>query len=110
MELADHVADHARAFLERGAGIEPQLLHGEKKPAMDRLQPVARVRQRPMHDGGERIGEIALLQRIAQRDLFDVAFVGGNQSRSHWAYLIRRPAMNKRGAPAGEAGMKRRIP
>ena len=44
---------------------------------MHRLQPVARIGQRAVHDGGERIGEIALLQRLAQRDLLDIAPVGG---------------------------------
>ena len=46
MELADDVADHARAFLERGAGVEPQLLHRVQEPPVHRLEPVARVRQR----------------------------------------------------------------
>ena len=36
---------------------------------MHGLQPVARVRQRAAHDGRERIGEIALLQRLAQVDV-----------------------------------------
>ena len=71
MEFADDVADHARAFLERGVGIEPQLLHRIKQPPVHRLQPVARIRQRAVHDGRQRIGEIALFQRIAQRDLLD---------------------------------------
>ena len=71
MELADDVADHARAFLERGVGIEPQLLHRVEQPPVHRLEPVARIRQRAVHDGGERVCEIALFQRIAQRDLFD---------------------------------------
>ena len=31
---------------------------------MDRLQAVAGVRQRPVHDGRERVGEIALLERL----------------------------------------------
>ena len=40
---------------------------------MDRLQAVARIRQRPVHDGGERVGEIALLQRILEIDGLDLA-------------------------------------
>ena len=83
MKLADDVADHARAFLERRAGIEPQLLHRVEQPPVHRLEPVARIRQRAVHDGGERIGEIALLQRIPQRDVLDVAGRRGNQLFAH---------------------------
>ena len=36
---------------------------------MDGLQAVARVGQRPAHDGGESVGKIALLQRVAQVDV-----------------------------------------
>ncbi len=45
MELADDVADDAGAFLESGAGIEPQQPHGIEQPAVDRLQAVARIGQ-----------------------------------------------------------------
>ena len=73
VEFADHVADHARAFLEAGGGIEAQLLHRVDQPPMHRLQPVAHVRQRARHDGGERIGEIALGERIGERRVLDLA-------------------------------------
>ena len=66
VELAHDVADHAGAFLEPRRRIQPQLLHGVDQPAMDRFQPVAHVRQAALHDGGERIGEIALGQRVAE--------------------------------------------
>ena len=52
MKLADDVADHARAFLERRARVEPQLLHGVKQAPMHRLEPVARIGQRTTGDGG----------------------------------------------------------
>ena len=68
MERAHHVADDLRAFLERRAGVEPEDVHAVEDAAMHRLQPVARVGQRAAHDGGQRIGEIALFQRIAQVD------------------------------------------
>ena len=68
MEIAHHVADDLGAFLERRGGIEPQNLHAVEDAAVDRLQPVARIRQRAAHDGRERIGEIALLERVAQVD------------------------------------------
>ncbi len=78
MVFADDVADHARRLLERLAGVEPQLPHREQQPPVHRLQPVARIRQRPVHDGGERVGEIALFQRLAQRDRLDVRRFGRN--------------------------------
>ena len=83
MEIAHHVADHLGRFLERGVGIEPQQPHAVEDAAVHGLEPVARVGQRAVHDGGERVGEIALFQRRAQRDLFDLAFFGGNQSFVH---------------------------
>ena len=69
MERAHHVADDLGRFLERCAGLEPQQPHAVQDAAMHRLQPVAGVRQRAVHDGREGIGEIALLERIAQHDL-----------------------------------------
>ena len=80
MERAHHVADDFRAFLERRAGIEPQDVHAIEDAAMDGLEPVARVRQRPAHDGRKRIGEIALFQRVAQIDRL-VVLAGGRRMR-----------------------------
>ena len=66
MERPHHVADDFRAFLERGARVEPQDLHAVENAPMHRLQPVARIRQRPPHDGRKGIGEIALFERVLQ--------------------------------------------
>ncbi len=58
---------------------------------MHGLQPVARVRQRAAHDGGERIGEVALLERLAQVD-FDrlrAAAEGEAERRGPWGGLAR---------------------
>ena len=44
-----------------------------QQAAVNRLQSVAHVRQRAVHDGGERIGEVALFQRFLEVDLLDVA-------------------------------------
>ena len=85
VEVAHHVADDLCRFLERGAGIETQEPHAVKDAAMHRLEPVARVRERAVHDGGERVGEIALLQRLAQRDLLHFPWRGGNQFLIHGA-------------------------
>ena len=59
-------------FLKPCAGIEPQQPHGVQDAAVDGLQPVAGVGQRPVHDGRERIGEIALLERLLEVDRLDV--------------------------------------
>ena len=85
VEVAHHVADDLCRFLERSAGIEAQEPHAVENAAMHRLEPVARVRQRAVHDGGERVGEIALLQRLAQRDLLHFPWRGGNQFLIHGA-------------------------
>ena len=83
MEITHHVADHLGRFLEGRIGVEPQHAHAVEDAAVHRLQAVARVRQCAIHDGGERVGEVALLQRLAQRDLFHLALIGGNQSLTH---------------------------
>ncbi len=69
MERAHHVADDLRAFLEGRAGVEPEDVHAVENAAMHGLQSVAGVGKRPAHDGRERIGEIALLERVAQVDV-----------------------------------------
>ena len=83
MKIAHHVADHLGGFLEGGAGIEPQRPHHVQDAAVYGLEPVARVGQRAIRDGRERVEEIALFQRPAQRDLLDVALLRGNQSLVH---------------------------
>ena len=71
MERAHHVADDLGRLLERRAGVEPQQAHAVEDAPVHRLQPVAGVRQGAVHDGRERIGEIALFQRIPQHHLVD---------------------------------------
>ena len=66
VELADHVADHARALLEAAGGIEPELQHGVEDAPLHRLQPVAHVGQRARRDGRERVGQVALAERVLQ--------------------------------------------
>ena len=73
MERAHHVADDLGGFLEPRARIEPQQPHAVEDAAMHRLQAIARIRQRAVHDGRERISEIALFQRIAQRNLVNLS-------------------------------------
>ena len=80
MEIAHHVADDLRRLFERRARIEPQQPHAVENAPVHGLEPVARIRQRAMHDGGERIGEIALFKRLAQRDLLHAARFGRTDS------------------------------
>jgi hypothetical protein len=52
----------------RGSAAEP---HGVHDAPVHGLQPVAHIGQRAVHDGRQRIGEIALLERLLQVDRFD---------------------------------------
>ena len=108
MVFADDVADHARRLLERLAGIEPQLPHGEQQPPVHRLEPVARVGQRPVHDGGERVGEIALFQRFAQRDRLHVGRLRRNQPLSHAGSVQRQARREQETNPpaAQQSGLR----
>ena len=84
MELAHHLADDAGAFGETLVGIEAQEPHRVHDAPVDRLQPVAHVGQRAVHDRRQRIGEIALFQRLLQIDRLDVVTAAG--SRRHKAF------------------------
>ena len=68
MVFAHDIADDAGAFLEAGGGVEPQFAHGVDEAAVDRLQPVAHIRERARGNRRERIGEIPLAQRRAEGD------------------------------------------
>ena len=71
VEIAHRVADDLGAFAELALRLEPELAHGVEHAPMHGLQAVAHVGQRAMHDGRERVGEIALFQRLAQIDRLD---------------------------------------
>ena len=66
MVLAHHVADHAAGLLERAARIEPQPAHAPQDAAVDRLEPVAQVRQRTRRDRGQRIDQVPFAQRAVE--------------------------------------------
>ena len=65
--IAHHLADDLGAFPELRARLQLQPAHRVEDAPMDRLQPVARVRQRPVHDRAERVGEIPLAKRPVER-------------------------------------------
>ena len=80
--VAHHLADDLGALLVAAGGVEPQLAHGIEDAPVHRLQAVAHVGQRPVHDGGERIGEVALLQRVLEADRLDRG--GGGAGGESW--------------------------
>ncbi len=66
MIFTDDIAHHARAFLETGLRVQAQCPHRPQHPAMHGLQPVARIGQRALRDGGKRISEVTLGKRLGQ--------------------------------------------
>jgi hypothetical protein len=85
--LADDIANHAGRFLEGRARVKPQLAHSEEKPAVNRLEAIAKIRESPVHDRRERIGEVTLFQRFAEIDRLNGAASGRNQCFSHGSGL-----------------------
>ena len=75
--VAHHLADDLGALLVAAVGIELQLAHGVEDAPVHGLQPVAHVGQRAVHDGRERVGEVALLERVVQVHGLDRAGAGG---------------------------------
>ena len=73
MEVAHHLADDLGGLLVAAGRTEPHLAHRVDDAPVHRLQPVAHVGQRAVHDGGERVGEIALLKRRPEIDRDDLA-------------------------------------
>ena len=65
--VAHHVARDLGRLPETPACREFQLAHGVKDSPMHRLQPVTRIRKRPVHNRAECIGEIAFANGPAQR-------------------------------------------
>ncbi len=93
VEITHHVADDFRRLLERRPGIQPQQAHAVEDAAVDRLEPVARVRQCPVHDRGQRICEVALFQSLSQCDVLRLALRRGNQLFAHDASI--QPAVGR---------------
>ncbi len=62
--LAEHVADDGRALFVGTAGHQAQLVHRVEDAAVDRLQAVAHIGQRALHDDAHRIVEERFLQLV----------------------------------------------
>src|SRR5688572_10264248 len=69
MELAHAVADDARGLLVPAVPGETEQLHRVEDAAMDRLQPVADVRQRAPDDDGHRVVQVRLPHLLFDRDV-----------------------------------------
>ena len=67
------------------SGIEAQLAHGVEDAPVHGLQAVAHVGQRAVHDGGQRVGEVALFQRILELIGLDADQVRAESVCRSWA-------------------------
>ncbi|MGY4333644.1 hypothetical protein ACVWWG_008061 [Bradyrhizobium sp. LB7.2] len=112
MERAHHVADDFGGFFERRAGVEPEQPHAVEDAPVHRLQAVAGIGQRAVHDGRKRVGKIALFQRLTQRHVVNFGrFLRRNQSFSHAARLNRGSESGKDrlvpcGRPTGRPSLR----
>ena len=68
---AHDVADHLGALRVRSVGQEPLVVHGVQDPAMDRLQAVTNVGERPRHDDRHGVFEEGALHLLLDLDGLD---------------------------------------
>ena len=71
VEVTHHVADDFCALLEGRGRVETQQVHAVQDAPVHRLEAVAGIGQRALHDRGERVGVVALFQRRLQLDALD---------------------------------------
>ena len=83
VEVAHHLADDLGALQVAARRIQPQLAHGVEDAPVHGLQAVAHVGQRAVHDGGQRIGQVALFQRRLEFHAFDGAGARENRFFAH---------------------------
>jgi hypothetical protein len=62
--LAENVTDYGGGLLIPAARYEAQFVHGIEDPAMDRLEPVTNIGQRPRNDDAHRIVDERLLHLL----------------------------------------------
>ena len=102
MIFADNIADNARALLVATRRIELEQAHRPEQAAVDRLQPVAQIGERPCGDRRHRINEITIRQRAIERRIDDVVErvceVGGHMRRLA-AKIHRGERLRKRKRP-----------
>ncbi len=71
--VAHHLADDARALRVAARRTEAQLRHAVEDPAVDRLEAVPDVRQRPPDDHGHRVVQVRGPHLVFERAGLDVA-------------------------------------
>ena len=79
--LADDFADHGGRLAMATRRVQAQLAHRVENATVDRLQAIARIRQRTGGDRRQSIGKVALRQRLVDRFLDDVAAIVGRIDR-----------------------------
>jgi len=75
------VADDAARLAVGPSGDIARFLAGVENSAVDRLEAVANVRQRPADDHAHRVIEVGGLHLLDDRDRSDIAVTGGRRSR-----------------------------
>ena len=72
MELAEHVADNARALQRLGRRTKPKLVaHGVKNSSLDRLETITDIRQGPGGDHAHRVIQIPPACGCVKRHILD---------------------------------------
>ena len=91
------------AFAGRGLGVQAHLVHRVHDAALHRLEPVAHVGKRPMHDRRQGIGEVTLLERRLQIDRVYVvaAVTGRNKTFPHGSQLDENTVNSKESRHSG---------
>ena len=87
--VAHRVADDLGALQEAAVRRQPQLVHGVEDAPVHGLQAVAHVGQRAVHDGRQRVRQVALFQRVLEVDRLDAAGAGQNRFFGHGNGLAR---------------------
>ena len=81
MEIAHHLADHLGGFAERLVGGVAALLHGVQDSPMHRLQPVARIRQRPADNDRHGIVEVGAPHLLLEHHRLGIGWHAGSGRR-----------------------------
>ncbi len=79
--LAHHLADDAGGLAVRLVVGEAALVHAVQDAAVHRLQPVARVRQRPADDDRHGVVEVGAAHLLLEHDRVQVGLVGRGRGR-----------------------------
>ena len=74
--VAHGVADDLGALQKAAVRRQPQLVHGVEDAPVHGLQAVAHVGQRAVHDGRQRVRQVALFQRVLEVDRLDAVGAG----------------------------------